>query len=564
MPKGGGINRASILEKLSALNIDLEAIENKEIAKAFVVLFQIIEELAAANDELRQENQKLRDENNKLKGEQGKPDIKPSNKNKDTSSERERKKHKSPKQKKSKAKKYKIKIDKTEICRVDRNLLPPDAEFKGYQPVVVQEIKITTVNTQYDKEIYYSASEKKTYIAKLPQGVEGEFGPGIKSFAINLKRATNVSEPKIVELFDNVGIYISPAEISRILTKERDIGIFLQEKEEILKAGLQSTIYQQIDDTGARVNGQNQFVQIICNPYYTAYFTMPKKSRLSILDVLRGGAERVYLFNEEAFSILQSFNLAQKWMTRLRKEADGKILSEEEMKALFDRLFTKPKQGQNIRARMMEAGLIAAYHEQIGFPVIPILMSDDAPQYKLLAQYHALCWIHEGRHYKKLDPVSPLFRKELEEFQSQFWVYYQKLLDFKESPSEDAAKRLSKDFDDLFSTICKYPFLADRIEKTRAKKENLLLVLKWPELPLHNNASELGARAQARVRDVSFQTKSDEGTKAKDALLTIVQTAKKLGVSTYKYIHDRVSKTFEMPSLAELIIERAAQDHSIS
>ena len=97
--------RASVLEKLSALNIDLEAIENKEIANAFVVLFQIIEELAAANDELRQENQKLRDENNKLKGEQGKPDIKPSNKNKDTSSERERKKRKSPKKKKSKAKK---------------------------------------------------------------------------------------------------------------------------------------------------------------------------------------------------------------------------------------------------------------------------------------------------------------------------------------------------------------------------------------------------------------------------------------------------------------------------
>ena len=376
MPKDGGINRASVLEKLSALNIDLEAIENKEIANAFVVLFQIIEELAAANDELRQENQKLRDENNKLKGEQGKPDIKPSNKNKDTSSERERKKRKSPKKKKSKAKKDKIKIDKTEICRVDQNLLPPDAEFKGYQPVVVQEIKITTVNTQYDKEIYYSASEKKTYIAKLPQGVEGEFGPGIKSFAINLKRATNVSEPKIVELFDNVGIYISPAQISRILTKERDIGIFLKEKEEILKAGLQSTIYQQIDDTGARVNGQNQFVQIICNPYYTAYFTMPRKSRLSILDVLRGGAERAYLFNEEAFSIFQSFNLAQKWMTRLRKEADGKILSEEEMKALLDRLFTKPKQGQNIRARMMEAGLIAAYHEQIRFPVIPILVFD--------------------------------------------------------------------------------------------------------------------------------------------------------------------------------------------
>jgi hypothetical protein len=30
-----------------------------------------------------------------------------------------------------------------------------------------------------------------------------------------------------------------------------------------------------------------------------------------------------------------------------------------------------------------------------------------------------------------------------------------------------------------------------------------------------------------------------------------VQTAKKLGVSAYKYFNDRVSKSFKMPSLAE-------------
>ncbi len=35
--------------------------------------------------------------------------------------------------------------------------------------------------------------------------------------------------------------------------------------------------------------------------------------------------------------------------------------------------------------------------------------------------------------------------------------------------------------------------------------------------------------------------------------LTIVQTAKKLGVSAYEYIYDRVSKRFRLPSLAELI-----------
>lgn len=85
----------------------------------------------------------------------------------------------------------------------------------------------------------------------------------------------------------------------------------------------------------------------------------------------------------------------------------------------------------------------------------------------------------------------------------------------------------------------------------------MLRVLEQPQLPLHNNASELGARVQARVRDVSFQTRSEEGTKIKDTFLTINQTAKKLGVSFYDYIYDRVGGKFEMPSLAELIAQKS-------
>jgi hypothetical protein len=65
--------------------------------------------------------------------------------------------------------------------------------------------------------------------------------------------------------------------------------------------------------------------------------------------------------------------------------------------------------------------------------------------------------------------------------------------------------------------------------------------LKQPELPLHNNASELAAREQAKAKNVSLHTKSEAGTKIKDSLMTISQTAKKLGVSTYKYILDQCS-----------------------
>jgi hypothetical protein len=67
----------------------------------------------------------------------------------------------------------------------------------------------------------------------------------------------------------------------------------------------------------------------------------------------------------------------------------------------------------------------------------------------------------------------------------------------------------------------------------------------------------LAARAKVRKRDVSLQTITDEGTKANDTFMTIVQTAKKLGISAYQYICDRVSNTFEMTSLAQLIREKS-------
>ena len=125
-------------------------------------------------------------------------------------------------------------------------------------------------------------------------------------------------------------------------------------------------------------------------------------------------------------------------------------------------------------------------------------------------------------------------------------------------PDAEVAKQLDIEFDQLFSTETKYEQVDERISKTREKKESLLLVLTIPEIPLHNNAAELAARAKVRKRDVSLQTVTDKGTKANDTFMTIVQTAKKLGVSAYDYIFDRVSNTLEMLSLAQLIKEKSS------
>ena len=94
---------------------------------------------------------------------------------------------------------------------------------------------------------------------------------------------------------------------------------------------------------------------------------------------------------------------------------------------------------------------------------------------------------------------------------------------------------------------------------TRAKKAALLQVLAHPEIPLHNNPAELGARQRVRKRDVSFGPRTAEGVRAWDTFRTLAATATKLGVSFYHYLHDRVSGANRLPALADLIDERAKE-----
>ncbi len=99
----------------------------------------------------------------------------------------------------------------------------------------------------------------------------------------------------------------------------------------------------------------------------------------------------------------------------------------------------------------------------------------------------------------------------------------------------------------------------ERIALTWAKKEQLLVALAHPEVPLHNNAAELGARQRVRKRDVSFGPRTREGCKAWDTFMSLAATTKKLGISFYHYIQDRVTETNQIPPLADLIDARAAE-----
>src|SRR5674536_13396 len=55
----------------------------------------------------------------------------------------------------------------------------------------------------------------KTYSGKLPDGVKGEFGPGLRTHIPMLYHVANVSEPKIHEFLENMSVLISKVHVQR-------------------------------------------------------------------------------------------------------------------------------------------------------------------------------------------------------------------------------------------------------------------------------------------------------------------------------------------------------------
>jgi len=525
--------------------------------QAIVQLLNLVEDLASDNRELRDENQRLRDEINRLKGEQGKPRIKPNRPASaptatDHSSERER--HKGQARKKS-SQVERIEVNREQVLTVNPAQLPADAEFKGYDDVIVQDIKIETDNVLFHKEKFYSERENKAYQAQLPRGYAGQFGPGVKALTLVLYHAANMSEPKVREFFGFVGVHISEGEVSNLLIKDQDK--FHTEKEAVYAAGLRSSPWQHIDETSTRVNGVNEHCHTVCNPLYTAYVTTGKKDRLAVLEALLNGRELTFRLNAEAYTWLAPVGLPASALAALQQLPQDQVLSEAEFTQRL--AVALPTLGSQARRRVLESAAIAAYHAQQEFPVVDLLLCDDADQFKRLTGELALCWVHDARHYKKLNPVISLHRKLLDDFTGQYWDLYDDLLTYRQASTSDDATRLSQRFDVLFATKTGYADLDDRIAKTQAKKDALLMMLKHPEIPLHNNPAELAARRRVRKRDVSFGPRTEDGKKAWDTFMTLADTAKKLGVSFYRYIFDRVSQANHIPKLADLITERAKQ-----
>jgi hypothetical protein len=439
-------------------------------------------------------------------------------------------------------------IDKSKVVNYE-GPLPYDACHKGYRSVVVQDIAINTDNIEFRLERYYSPSEAKTYEASLPEYVEGEFGPSLKSWVLFWYFHSRIPQNRIHKMLSDIGIIISSGEISNIIVKEGEA--FFKEAKDIAQAGIESSSYQHIDDTGARVGGENQHFTVLCNDYYSAYFIRPKKNRLTVLSILKGEGDLLFLVNPFVISFLKERKLKADILSSLNPLLGmGEMTREKFVKELDIAI---PDLKGRHREMILEAAAIAAYQESHDSPAIERLVCDDAKQFYYITPFRALCWIHEERHYRKLAPLLTYHQKLVDGFRSKIWDYYYELDKYKKNPNQEEKIRLWDLFDEIFSTETGYDDLDNRIKLTKAKKDNLLVVLDHPDTPLHNNPAELALRMYVIKRKISSGTRTCGGTKSWETFFTIMDTCRKLGINFKDYLYDRISNQNKMPSLSSLI-----------
>lgn len=535
------------------LAVDPARLAEPELRGLVSRLLNLVEDLQAEVTRLREENQHLRDELARLQGLPARP-IFPARRSPsgsaDHSSERER--H-TPVPRQRRHTLEQVVVHRIETVEVDRACLPADAQFKGYVERTVQDVVIRAANVRFRRAKWYAPATRQTILAPLPPGYHGQFGPGVRALVLALGYGSHVSQAKIAAFLGDVGLVISAGQVSNLLVQGQDA--FHAEAQAIGAAGLASSPWQHLDDTATPVDGATQHCHVLANPLYSRYQTTPRKDRLTVLDVLRNGQPRRYRVDATALTALAALPLA-----RATRQALAHLPVEEDVDeaALTRRLAEHvPRLSRADGLRVREALALAAERARAG-PPVRLVVCDDAPQFVGVSEALQLCWIHEGRHYQKLDPQVPRHRTLLRRFRRRFWRYYRQLLAYRAAPSPAEARRLRRAFDRLFATQTGYAALDRRIAVTRGHKAALLQVLDHPEVPLHNNPAELAVRRRVRKRKVSYGPQSAAGVRAWDTFQTLAATAAKLGVSFYAYLHDRLAQTNALPALADLITERAA------
>ncbi len=504
----------------------------------------------------------LKDEIARLKGEKARPKIKPSRlepsgksqleaeaENDDSTDEKKEKKKRAGSAKRSKTKN--LEIHETKIIQPIIPI-PEGSEFKGYQDYTVQELIIKPHNVRYRLAIWKTPTGE-TLRGELDPQLRccGHFGPMLKTYILYQYYHCHVTQPLLLEQLREWEMDISTGQLNQIIVEGKEK--YHQEKQEILRVGLSVSSYINTDDTGARHQGINSYCTHIGNEWFAWFETTPKKNRINFLELLRG-EKTEYILSQEALSYMEQQKLPKNQRFKLSLSLNRIFKDKEEWFVYLNNMGIV--KSSHVK-KATEGALIGTIIKNGVSPKLGII-SDGAGQFRLLE--HGLCWVHAERLINKLIPLTQEHLRAIEKVQAQIWQFYQELKNYKNLTAEEQEQekaRLSNRFEGIFSQSSCFEPLDLVLARLKRRKAELLKVLEKPELPLHNNASEQDIREFVKKRKISGSTRSEEGRRCRDTFASLKKTCRKLGVSFWNYLRDRVCNQNKIPALAQLIAEKA-------
>jgi hypothetical protein len=499
----------------------------------------------------RQEEQieLLKEEIRILKGLKKRPRFKPSGMEEQTEADKAKDEGKQDSRRPGsdkRGKTAKLVIHEEKIIAPSRRI-PRGSRFKGYRDVVVQELQIQCHNTRYRLERWVTP-QGKSLCAELPAELAGHhFGAKLRSYILYQHHHCQVTQPLLHEQLLEWGVEISSGQIDAILTSDQDP--FHAEKDALLKRGLATADYVTVDDSGARHQGHNGYVTQIGNAFFAWFCSTLSKSRINFLMLLCAG-EVCYRINPSALEYMGEQGLPAAPIQALVRRTEGVIEDTVGWEAHLDRLGIHLDRHRRIATEGALLGTLAAR----GLTDL-VVLSDDAGQFKVLQ--HALCWIHSERLIHTMLPLNEDHRQDIERVRDQLWGLYADLKAYKLKPRKRLRHRLERDFDALFKQKTRYQGLNELLKRLLQNKAELLRVLERPEIPLHTNDSERDVRDYVKKRKVSGGTRSDLGRRCRDTFISLKKTCRKLGVSFWDYLTDRISQTGLIPPLPDLVAAAA-------